>query len=109
MSFPSHTADEAGFRALEPRCAHPHSAETKRIVENLAESSQACKDAFLYNAVHWGLPNLVRCSLEAGASASSRSDCAVAVPVLAVAAGLGHARVLKHLLEAGADHRLWIT
>jgi ankyrin repeat protein len=103
MSLPSSTDDEAGFRALEPRCASPHSADSKRSVAQLSGLSQASVEVFLMKAVMWGLPNLVRCALEAGVSANYRSDCKVDRPVLVEAALRGHVFVLKELLEAGAD------
>ena len=103
MSLPH---DEAGYRALEPRCASPHSADSKRIVALMSVQPEACKESFLCCAVFHGLPNLVRCALAAGASASIRSGCAKATPALVEAAGRGNARILKQLLEAGADHSL---
>ena len=103
MSLPS---SEAGYRALELRCASPRSTHSKRTVEQIALALAVDKDAFLYKAVCWGLSNLVRCGLDGGALANSRSLNALARPVLVEAAGCGHTRILGQLLEAGADHSL---
>ena len=103
MSLPR---DEAGFRALEPRCASPHSADSKRLVEQLALAPPRYKEDFMYHTVLWGLSNLVRCGLAGGASANTRSQGAMATPVLVQAALDGNTRILSQLLEAGADHSL---
>ena len=79
---------------------------SKRAVEKLSKQSDEYKEDFLLSAVSLGLPNLVRCALEAGVLASSRSRCVVARPALVQAAFDGHTRIVKQLLEAGADHSL---
>ena len=53
------------MRALEPKCASPHSLDSKRTVAQLSEQLLAYKEVFLHAAVYWGLSNLVRCALEA--------------------------------------------
>ena len=103
MSLP---LDEAGFRALDPKCASPHSLDSKRTVAQLSEETDVYKSAFLHNTVHLGLPNLVRCALEAKISANTRRGDALDSPVLVQAAVHGHTRILQQLLEAGADHSL---
>ena len=112
MSLPQDV--EAGLRARELRCASPHSSYSKRTVALLSGQSEACKEDFLYVLVFWGLPNLVRCALEAGISPScgeirSRSSGALSRPALVQAALDGNARILKQLLEAGADSCLTDT
>ena len=103
MSLP---VDEAGFRALEPKCASPNSLDSKRAVAQLSTLSTAQNKAFLLLSVTWGLSNLVRCALEAKISANTCSKSALKRPVLVEAAFDGHARILKQLLDAGADHSL---
>ena len=103
MSLP---VDEAGFRALEPKCANPTSSGSKRTVAQLSGRQLAFKEEFLDRAVYWGLPYLVRCALEAKISANTRSSCALKRPVLVEAAFTGNSRIVKQLLEAGADHGL---
>ena len=94
------------MRELEPKCASPHSSDSKRTVAQLSELSVESKEGFLRHAVHWGLSNLVRCALEAKISANTRSGSAVDRPVLVAAALDGHILIMKQLLEAGADHSL---
>ena len=94
------------MRALEPKCASPHSSSSKRTVVQLNEQTVAYREDFLGFAVHWGLSNLVRCALEAKISANTCSKSALKRPVLVEAAFDGHARILEQLLEAGADHSL---
>jgi ankyrin repeat protein len=106
MSLPTRTADQAGGRSLELRCESPHSAHSKHTVALLSEKLSECKESFLYSAVFMGRSNLVRCALEAGASADSRASENMARPVLVEAAYKGHTRILKQLLEAGADRNL---
>ena len=98
--------DEAGFRALEPKCANFHSSDSKRTVAQLSEQPAARKEVFLILTVLWGLPNLVRCALEAKISADTCSTCGLKSPVLVRAAFDGHVRIVKLLLDAGADHSL---
>ena len=93
------------MRALESKCASPHSSDSKRTVAQLLEKPVAYREDFIDYAVHWGLSNLVRCALEAKISANTRGGGA-ARPVLVEAAGKGHLHILKQLLEAGADHGL---
>ena len=96
--------NEAGFRALEPKCTSPTSSDSKRIVVQLAEETDAFKEAFLSAAVSSGLSNLVRCALEAKISANTCSRSSQQRPVLVEAAGRGYSHIVKQLLEAGADH-----
>ena len=96
--------DEAGFRALEPKCASPHSLDSKRTVAQLSEQAEEYKQEFLWNAICDGLSNLVRCALEAKISANMRGMSALKRPVLVQAAYFGDTRIMKLLLDAGADH-----
>ena len=79
-------------------------------VELLSSVSQEGKDTLLLNAVHWETENLVRCCLQANASpsaspgADTRGDGGRLV--LIQAAHQGNTRILKQLLDAGADHSL---
>ena len=104
MPLPS---DEAGFRSLEPKCASPSSSDSKRTVVQLSSLSleSLVKKNILVNAVLWGLPNIVRCALEAKISPNSRGDV-TSRPILVEAAFIGSARILKLLLDAGADLNL---
>ena len=104
MPLPSF-ADEAGLRALDAKCASHTTAASKNTVAQLAEHPTARRAAYLCNAVLWELPNLVRCALEAKISANSRGTY-MNRPVLVAASFDGNARILKLLLDAGADHGL---
>ena len=97
--------NQAGLRALEPKCASPTSSASKNTVAQLTEQPLARKVGYLNNAVIWGLPNLVRCALEAKISANSRGAY-MNRPVLVEAARSGSAPILNLLLDAGADHGL---
>ena len=98
--------DEAGMLALEPKCASPSSSESRRTVLELSGLPAEHKSGYFWNAVIDGLSNLVRCALEAKFSPNTRSGSALDRPVLVEAALRGHARIVKQLLEAGADHNL---
>ena len=91
------------MHALEPKCASPHSSDSKRAVAQLSEQSEAYKASFLWNAVVDGLSNLVRCALEAKISANTRSGDDLNRPVLVQAAITGCTRILNQFLDAGAD------
>ena len=95
------------MRALEPKCASPHSSDSKRTVAQLLEQSLAYQEGFLDAAVDWGFSNLVRCALEAKISADTYAGGGgMMSPVLVTAVFDGHAHIVKQLLEAGADHSL---
>ena len=94
------------MRALEPKCANVESSTSKNTVALLRELPSARKAGYLYNAVCGGMPNIVRCALQAKASANTRSAGGLNQPVLVTAAFRGDAITLKHLLDAGADHGL---
>ena len=98
--------DEAGLRALEAKCASPTSSVSKNTVALLSEQLADYGLGYLWNSVSWGLPNIVRCALEAKISANARSPSALRRPVLIQVAISGSARILKLLLDAGADHGL---
>ena len=98
--------DEAGMRALEPKCASPTSSTSKRTVAQLSKLTLECKEIYLNNAVCLGLSNIVRCALEAKISANTHVGGEVKRPVLTAAAFDGYTRILKLLLDAGANHSL---
>jgi hypothetical protein len=56
-----------------------------------------------------GLPNLVRCAMDARISPETRDVRAKNATVLALAAQEGHVRVVKVLLENGADPHASLT
>ena len=104
MPLPSY-ADEAGWRALDAKCANFFSSTSKNTVAQLSVLPPTHKVMYLGEAVAWGLPNLVRCALEAKISANSRGG-GINRPVLVQAAFQGSICILKQLLDAGADHSL---
>ena len=98
--------DDASLRALDPKCGNPKSSDSRRTVVKLANhESLEFKAAYMHSAVYLGLSNLVRCALTAKISPDTRWD-ENNTPVLVLAAGWGRVRVLKQLLDAGADHSL---
>jgi ankyrin repeat protein len=100
-----HFADEAALRELEPKCADRESSAARPAVRQLLLATQAYREALTINCTLWGLPNLVRCATEAGVSPDLRFTETQA-PVIALAAEEGHSRVVKVLLNAGADCNL---
>ena len=104
MPLPSY-ADEAGWRALDAKCANFFSSTSKNTVARLSVLPPTHRGMCLGEAVAWGLPNLVRCALEAKISANSRGG-GINRPVLVQAAFQGSICILKQLLDAGADHSL---
>ena len=91
------------MHALEAKCVNIESAASKNTVAQLSELLPAHKTGYLNNAVVWGLPNIVRCALEAMISANTRGTSALKRPVLVAAAMDGCTRIVKQLLDAGAD------
>jgi ankyrin repeat protein len=100
MSLP---LDEASLRELEPKCESREAAASKRTVTRLQAQSRAFREAFIITCCMDGLANLTRCAIEARVSPNTREGTGTHVPVLIRAAGEGHARVVKLLLENGAD------
>jgi ankyrin repeat protein len=101
MPLPS---TEAGLHELEPKCADRESPAARRTVRQLREESQHYKVAYLCNCVILGLANLVRCATEAGVSPDLRF--ASQTPLIVRAVLEGHTRVVRVLLDAGADCNL---
>ena len=93
------------MREIDEVCGDPHSYSSKRLVAQLSEDTLVSKEAVLYGSVHQGLSNIVRCALEAKVSPNTRGSD-MDRPVLVQAAAGGSTRILKLLLEAGADHGL---
>jgi ankyrin repeat protein len=92
---------EAGLRELEPKCADRESPAARRTVRQLREEPQHNKMAYMCNCTLWGLANLARCAIEAGVSPDVRYPSQT--PVLVRAAQQGDSRVVRVLLDAGAD------
>ena len=92
-------ASEAAMRVLDPKCASPHSADSRRTVRQLSEESVAGKEWFMIASTSWDLGNLVRCALEAKISVDTkRGEDYGGAPMLVVAAHYGNVRALKALL-----------
>ena len=100
-------ASEAAMRVLDPKCASPHSADSRRTVRQLSEESVAGKEWFMIASTSWDLGNLVRCALEAKISVDTkRGEDYGGAPMLVVAAHYGNVRALKALLAGGANLEL---
>jgi len=107
MSLPH---DEAGLRELEQKCESREAAASKRTVTRLQAKPPGYREGFIINCCIYGLANLVRCAIEASVSPNTRaaaSKPAKNLPVLGLAAGEGHAHVVKLLLDNGADPLLY--
>jgi hypothetical protein len=107
MSLPH---DEAGLRELEQKCESREAAASKRTVTRLQAKPPGYREGFIINCCIYGLANLVRCAIEASVSPNTRaaaSKPAKNMPVLGLAAGEGHAHVVKLLLDNGADLLLY--
>ena len=91
------------MNALNENCGDPHSPASKRLVVQLSQVYSVNKATYLHNAVLWDHFNIVRCGLEAKISANVRGNFEWRRPALVEAALAGRTRILKLLLEAGAD------
>jgi ankyrin repeat protein len=96
---------EAEFRVKEAQCVSPNSQASLNAVAELKALPPADQAAFLYNFAHLDLANLARCALAAKISADARSGKDDA-PILCVAAQRGSVRVLRVLLDGGANVKL---
>jgi hypothetical protein len=96
---------EAEFRVKEALCVSSNSQASLNAVADLKALPPAYQAAFLFLFAFWDLVNLARCALAAKISADS---CAGenSMPVLCTAAQSGSARVLRVLLEGGANVKL---
>jgi ankyrin repeat protein len=103
MSLP---LDEAGMRELEQKCESQEAVASKRTVTRLQAQTPGFREAFMIMCSILGLANLARCAIEARVSPDTRESTGKHSPVLVRAAGEGHARIVKLLLENGADHAL---
>jgi hypothetical protein len=97
--------DEAGMRELEPKCESREAAASKRTVTRLQALPPGFREGFIINCSFLGLANLARCAIEAQVSPNLRSVASkpANMTILEAAALQGHARVVKLLLENGAD------
>jgi ankyrin repeat protein len=96
---------EAEFRVKETQCVSPNSQASLNAVAELKALPPADQAAFLYNFAHLDLANLARCALAAKISADARC-CEADAPILCVAAQCGSVRVLRVLLDGGANVKL---
>jgi ankyrin repeat protein len=96
---------EAELRVKEALCVSPNSQASLNTVANLKALLPADQAGLLNNFAQWDLANLARCALAANISADA---CAGEddAPVLSVAARRGSLRVLKVLLDGGANVKL---
>jgi ankyrin repeat protein len=94
--------EEAVLGALDEKCSSPHSASSKRLVQQLLSSTLEEKEHTLLTAALLDLPNLVRCALEAHTSPDTKLEYG-AIPALAVAACDGSPNALKALIAGGAS------
>ena len=97
-------SSEAAMRALDARCSDRLSTFSKNTVTQLSALPVYLKDDYFYNTALWDLASLARCCLAAGLSPDLASSDDL--PVLVVTAQSGSARVMKVLLDAGANHAL---
>ena len=97
----------AEYRSLEPLCAVASSPSARSVKANLrAHPVLNQVNDFALFCIH-DFPNLARCALAVGLSADSDwSNGHDSCPLLCVAAKCGSARVLKLLLDAGANVHL---
>ena len=98
-------ADEAGMRALDAKCQSPSSNDSTRTVVQLGKLPLADRKKYLHNAAIWDLACVVRCVLQE-VSADVRSGGEYNETALCVAAAHGSERVLRVLLDGGANHAL---
>jgi ankyrin repeat protein len=96
---------EAEYRVKEALCVSPNSQASLVAVAELKALPPAAQAAYLNNFAFWDLANLARCTLAAKISADA---CAGEddSPVLSVAAQRGSVRVLRVLLDGGANVKL---
>jgi ankyrin repeat protein len=96
---------EAEYRVKEALCASPNSQASLVAVAELKALPPADQAAYFRKVALWDLANLARCALAANVSADA---CAGEnnTPVLSVAAKSGSLRVLKVLLDGGANVKL---
>jgi ankyrin repeat protein len=96
---------EAELRVKEALCVSPNSQASLNAVAELKALPPAEQTVFSFDFALWDLANLARCALAAKISADT---CAGEdyMPVLSVAAQRGSVRVLRVLLEGGANVKL---
>ena len=96
---------EAEFRVKEALYVSPNSQASLNAVADLKALPPAAQAAYLSNFALWDLANLARCALAAKISADARLG-ENNTPVLYTAAQSGSLRVLKVLLDGGANVKL---
>jgi len=106
MSLP---LDEPSMRELEQKCESREAAASKRTVTRLQAQAPGFRETFIINCCIIGLANLARGAIEARVSPNTRSAASqpATIPVLALAAQGGHVRIVKLLLDKGANPRLF--
>jgi ankyrin repeat protein len=97
---------EAEFRVKEALCVSPNSQASLVAVADLKALPPADQAAYLNNFAVWDLANLARCALAANISSADACAGEDEKPVLSVAAQSGSLRVLKVLLDGGANVKL---
>ena len=93
------------MRALDAKCQSPTSNDSARTVVQLGMLPLATRKDYLCNATIWDLANIVRCVLQE-VSADTRLGGETNDTALSAASRLGSERVMKVLLEGGANHAL---
>ena len=92
---------------LDELCSNRHSDECKRTVANFALLPLETKCAFMYGCAEADAANVACCLLEAGLPPDTLitlSDVSGRAPALLWAAQYGSVRVVRALLDGGADH-----
>ena len=98
------------YRAFDPLCAIASSPSARFFKTRLRNVSLTCQVHSFWVCCKYDFANLAKCVLAIGVSPNSftmdDADDSEGYPVLCVAAKYGAVRVLKLLLEAGANVRL---
>ena len=105
MAFPS-VADKVGLGVLDARCESRQSLDSTLIVAFFSQAHLEHRKDYLSNVCVFDLPHLARCILEAGVQVDAVVGPNRDLSPLLIAGACGSTRVLKVLLEAGAQHAL---
>jgi ankyrin repeat protein len=98
---------EAEYRVKEALCVSPNSQPSQVAVADLKALPPAGQADYFTSCAKWDLPNQAGCALAANISADTRfGEDEEDTPVLCVAALNGSARVLRLLLDGGANVKL---
>ena len=110
MEIPTDAERRRAVQALDAKCGDRNSSDYKRVLARLAGETLESRAEFLMSFCVQELHNLVHCALEAGAPLDERRPAALfeefARTELMVASSEGNSRIVKALLDAGADHAL---